>query len=237
MQSSFKSCFWYAKKGAFWIVIRLESLILNICKCKALLERDSCVHILEMRAEAIHGSICAVGIKHYLAVRRSCLQCLWMLVEITKPIRKRIAIRNGFRNVIRSFVNRPRVYAAKCWNFCMGYTWQFQGLCGKIFKFFEIFVLSSYKCHIRPCNCHLDLLTAIDNHLPFHFAKVTSSGSYGVVLPQPPFSHRIRGSLFLFPITSTPLLPLAITKKTPPFPGFLRKSSPDYAKEIPPFPQ
>ena len=29
------------------------------------------------------------------------------VVQITNPIRKRIAIRNGFRNVIRTFVNRP----------------------------------------------------------------------------------------------------------------------------------
>ena len=37
-------------------------------------------------------------------------------VQITNPIRKRIAIRNGFRNVIRSFVNRPSVYTClTCW--------------------------------------------------------------------------------------------------------------------------
>ena len=86
-------------------------------ECKALSERDSCVCILEMRAEAMHESIsadCAVGTKYYLAVRRSCswlgqrLQCMWThIVQITKPIRKRIAIRNGFRNVINFFVNRP----------------------------------------------------------------------------------------------------------------------------------
>ena len=82
------------------------------------LERDSCVRILEMRAEAMHGSISAVGTKYYLAVRRSCswlgrwLQCLWThVVQITNPIRKRIAIRNGFWNVIRSFVNRPNDYS------------------------------------------------------------------------------------------------------------------------------
>ena len=43
------------------------------CERKALSERDSCVCILEMRAEAMHGSIsadCAVGTKYYLAVRR-----------------------------------------------------------------------------------------------------------------------------------------------------------------------
>ena len=82
----------------------------TLCERKALPERDSCVRILEMRAEATHGSICAVGTKYYIAVRRSCswlgrrLQCLWThIVQITKWI----AIRNGFRNVIRSFVNRP----------------------------------------------------------------------------------------------------------------------------------
>ena len=34
------------------------------------------------------------------------------VVQITNPIRKRIAIRNGFQNVIRSFVNRPKVNQA-----------------------------------------------------------------------------------------------------------------------------
>ena len=111
-----ESGFWNAEKRAFWIVIRLESLILRTCESKALSECDSCVLILQMRAEAMHGSISAVGTKYYLAVRRPCswlgrqLQCLWMhIVHITNPIKKRIAIRNGFRNVIRSFVNRPSV--------------------------------------------------------------------------------------------------------------------------------
>ena len=44
----------------FWIVIRLESLILRTCEHKALSERDLCVRILEMHVEAMHGSICAV---------------------------------------------------------------------------------------------------------------------------------------------------------------------------------
>ena len=67
------------------------------CECKALSERDSCVCILEMCAEAMRGSIsadCAVGTKYYLAVRRSWswlgrrLQCMWMhVVQITKRIR------------------------------------------------------------------------------------------------------------------------------------------------------
>ena len=105
MQSSFKSGFWNAflnaKKEALWIVIRVESLILRACERKAFSERDSCVRIMEMRTEAMHGSIsadCAVGTKYYLAVRRSCsrlgrrLQCLWThihVVQITIPITKR----------------------------------------------------------------------------------------------------------------------------------------------------
>ena len=63
------------EKRMFWIVIRLESLILgHVTERKALSERDSCVCILEMCAEAMHGSISAdsaVGAKYYLAVRRS----------------------------------------------------------------------------------------------------------------------------------------------------------------------
>ena len=98
------------------------------CERKALSERDSCVCILEMRAEAMHGSIsadCAVGTKYYLAVRRSCswlgrrLQCMWThIVQITK----RIAIQNVFRNVIRSFVNTASVVilissqSVVCWS-------------------------------------------------------------------------------------------------------------------------
>ena len=117
---AFETCFETQKKEAFWIVIHVESLILRTYERKALSERDSCVRILEMRNEAMHGSIsadCAVGTKYYLAVRRSCswsgrrLQCMWThIVQITIPITKRIAIRNGFRNVIRSFVNRPHVF-------------------------------------------------------------------------------------------------------------------------------
>ena len=53
---------------------------------------------------------------YYFTVHRSCLwsgrwlQCMWThTVQIPNPIRKRIMIRNGFRNVIRSFVNRPTI--------------------------------------------------------------------------------------------------------------------------------
>ena len=85
------------------------------CERKALSERDACVCTLEMRAEAMHGSIsvdCTVGAKYYLTVRRSWswlgrrLQCMWThVVQITIPITFWIAIRNVFQNVIRSHVN------------------------------------------------------------------------------------------------------------------------------------
>ena len=103
---------------------RKPDSIYRTCERKALSERDSCVCILEMRAEAMHGSIstdCAVGTKYYLAVHRSCswlgrrLQCMWMhVVQITIPITKRIAIRNVFRNVIRSFVNTANIHLSLC---------------------------------------------------------------------------------------------------------------------------
>ena len=93
------------------------------CECKALSERDSCVCILKMRAEAMHKRMgqsaradCAVGAKYYLAVRRSWswlgrrLQCMWMhVVQITIPITFWIAIRNVFRNVILAHVNTAHV--------------------------------------------------------------------------------------------------------------------------------
>ena len=53
-------------------MIHLERLILRTCECKALSERDLSACISEMRAEAMHGSISAVGTKHYLTVHRSC---------------------------------------------------------------------------------------------------------------------------------------------------------------------
>ena len=89
------------------------------CERKALLECDSCVCILKMRAEAMHKHMgqsaradCTVGAKYYLAVRRSWswlgrrLQCMWThVVQITIPITFWIAIRNVFRNVILAHVN------------------------------------------------------------------------------------------------------------------------------------
>ena len=84
----------------------LREKILRTCERKTLSECDLCVHILEMHAEAMHRSICAVGTKYYLAVRRSCswlgrqLQCLLThIIQIMNPIRKPIVIWKGFRNV------------------------------------------------------------------------------------------------------------------------------------------
>ena len=76
------------------------------CERKALSERDSCMCILKMRAEAMHKRMgqsacadCAVG-GILLAVCRSWswlgrrLQCMWThVVQITIPITFRIAIR------------------------------------------------------------------------------------------------------------------------------------------------
>ena len=89
------------------------------CERKALSERDSCVCIFKMHAEAMHKRVgqsahadCAVGAKYYLAVSRSWswlgrrLQCIWMhVVQITIPITFWIAIRNAFRNMILAHVN------------------------------------------------------------------------------------------------------------------------------------
>ena len=72
-------------------------------------------------------------------------------------------------------------------------------------------------------------------------------------LPPGPHSHRTRGYLCSFPITwtplsrekdiqrNTPLSRILVTvgtyKKTPPFPGYLGKSSREYGQKIPPFPE
>ena len=96
------------------------------CERKALSERDSCVCILKMRAEAMHKRMgqsacadCAVGAKYYLAVRRSWswlgrhLQCMWThVVQLTIPITFWITIRNVFRNVILAHVNTANVHSA-----------------------------------------------------------------------------------------------------------------------------
>ena len=56
-QSCFKSGFWNAKKGRFGVLERdpPRKPDSRTCERKALSERDSCVHMLEMRAEAMHG--------------------------------------------------------------------------------------------------------------------------------------------------------------------------------------
>ena len=111
------------KKRVFWIVIRLEKPDSRTCECKTLSERNSCICILKMRAEAMHKRMgqsacadCVVGAKYYLAVRRSWswlgrrLQSMWThVVQITIPITFWIAIRNIFRNVILAHVNTAYV--------------------------------------------------------------------------------------------------------------------------------
>ena len=42
-------------------------------------------------------------------------ECIYV-VQITNPIRERIAIRNGFQNAIHSFVNRPVVTSTGYWS-------------------------------------------------------------------------------------------------------------------------
>ena len=110
---AFETRFWNAKKKGVLDCDPRRKPDSRTCERKALSDRDSCVYILDMHAEAMHGSIsanCAVGTKYYLAVRRSWswlgrhLQCMW-IVQITIPITKWIAIRNIFQNMIHSFVN------------------------------------------------------------------------------------------------------------------------------------
>ena len=118
-KSGFWNAFWNAEKRAFWIVIRLESLILGHVNAKLFRNVIRACAFLKMRAEAMHKRMgqsaradYAVGAKYYLAVRRSwswlgrCLQCMWThVVQITIPITFWIAIRNVFRNVILAYVN------------------------------------------------------------------------------------------------------------------------------------
>ena len=114
MQSSFNQAYEMRKNGV------LDRDLPRIPDSEDLWTQSSfgtwfmCVHFGNARWS--HESISAVGTKYYLAVRRSCswsgrqLQCLWThVVQITNPIRKRIVIRNGFRNAIRSFVNMPSI--------------------------------------------------------------------------------------------------------------------------------
>ena len=118
MQSCFKSGFWNAKKKKLDLDSRRKPDS-RTGECKALSERDLCVCILKMRAEAMHKRMgqsvrtdCVVGAKYYLAVHRSwlwlgrLLQCMWtQVVQITIPITFWIVIRNVFRNVLLAHVN------------------------------------------------------------------------------------------------------------------------------------
>ena len=103
------------KKGCFRSRSAWRAWFWGLVSAKFLSECDLCVRILEMRSWSnAWVDQCSIGTKYYVAVRRSCswsgwrLQCLWMhvhvhVVQITNPITKRVAVRNSFRNVVRSF--------------------------------------------------------------------------------------------------------------------------------------
>ena len=74
------------------------------------------VHLLEMPAEAMHVSICAIGTKYassqcaeILFVIRTAVAMLVNARTIQTSSRGGYAIRIGFRNVIHSFENRPNI--------------------------------------------------------------------------------------------------------------------------------
>ena len=108
LNQAFEMRFETRKKRAFWIVIRLESLILGHVNAKLFRNVIRACAFKKMRAEAMHKRMgqsaradCAVGAKYYLAVRRSWswlrrrLQCMWThVVQITIPITFWIAIQN-----------------------------------------------------------------------------------------------------------------------------------------------
>ena len=123
MQSSFKSDFWNThKKG---ILDRDPPLKPDYEYLWTQSSFGMCVRSGNARWSHawVKGSISAVGTTYYLAVCRSCsrsgrwLQCLRThVVQITNPIRKWIVIRNGFGNMIRSFVNRPIIGYTRFWH-------------------------------------------------------------------------------------------------------------------------
>ena len=100
------------------ILYWFESVILPFVNKKAVSERDSCMGILEMRAEAMHWSICAVGTKYYLAVRRSCSWSGWRFAMLVnghssnhEPNQE---VDCGFQNRIHSFEHAGPIYTRDC---------------------------------------------------------------------------------------------------------------------------
>ena len=97
------------KKGTFWIVIRLESLILRTCETQSFYGKWSVrSHFgsvrwshtwVNLRSRNKITSQCADPVRDRVGDCNAC--------ERTYPFRKGIAIRNGFRDLIRSCVNRP----------------------------------------------------------------------------------------------------------------------------------
>ena len=107
-------------------MIRVESLILRTCERKPLSERDSCVRILEMRAEA-HAWVNQRGLRSSNKILPRSAQILFVIgmafvMRVNarssnhEPNQEADRDPNGFRNVIRSFVNRPM----KAHIFCPG---------------------------------------------------------------------------------------------------------------------
>ena len=113
------------EKRAFWIVIRVESLILRTCECKALSESDSCVCILEIYARWNHAWVYQRGLCSRNKILPRSAQILFVIgmafalhkkklthvVQITSPITKWIAIKNVFRKMIRFCVNTTIMFS------------------------------------------------------------------------------------------------------------------------------
>ena len=96
---------------AFWIVIRLECLILPFVNAKLFQNVIHACAFWKCALKPCMGkSAQYIGTK-YLAVRRSCFvirTAVAMLVNA--QFKSRTQSRSGFRNVIRSFVNRPSLW-------------------------------------------------------------------------------------------------------------------------------
>ena len=124
-QSSFKSGFWNTKKGAFWIRDpRRKPDSEDMWTQSSFGMWFVRVHFGNARWS--HAWVNQHGLRSRNKILPHSAQILFVIgmafamlvnahvVQITNPIRKRIAIRNGFRNVIRSFVIQ-----ALCFTVCL----------------------------------------------------------------------------------------------------------------------
>ena len=103
MQRSFKSGFWNAKKGVLDRDPPRKPHYEDVWTQSSFGMWFVHAHLGKCMLKPMHGSICAVGTKYYLTVRRSCsrsgrhLQYVWThVVQITNPIRKRISERDSY---------------------------------------------------------------------------------------------------------------------------------------------